>query len=145
MMPLLSVFALAMVEIWLAVPTGLALGQPPALVWVVTIAGSLLGVTIVAALGSTLGSRLRGWMARRSGQRVTGSSRLNRIWLRYGVLGWGVLSPLLMAPPMGTAVAMVLGAPRGSLLIAMTLGVVTWTSLLVIAGMLGIEALHTIR
>jgi hypothetical protein len=141
MVPLLPVFALAVVEIWAAVPAGLALGQSPAIVWATTVTGSVIGVTIVA----TAGSALRTWLARRGHRRLTsGTGRLSRLWAAYGVIGWGLLSPLFMAPAMGTAVALVLGAPRRRVLIVMCTGVLIWTTLLVAAGTAGIEVLRTL-
>jgi hypothetical protein len=134
-----AVFGLALVEIWFAVPTGLALGLAPWLVWTITLAGSLTGVVIVALGGDRLRtwvtSRRRGWMAARTG-------RIYGIWIRFGVPGWGLTSPLLVAPAMGTAIGLLLGAPRGRLLIWMAAGVVIWTTILVIAGALGVQLIR---
>ena len=87
-----AVFGLAILEIWAAVPTGIALGVPPLAVWLLTVTGSLVGVAVVA-LG---GASLRAWLGRRRGNlTVSRSGRLYRVWLRYGVPGWGLLSPLV--------------------------------------------------
>ena len=59
-MPVVTVFGLAIIEIWLAVPAGLALGVPPVALWLATLAGSLLSVTVVA-FGATPSGR--GWCA----------------------------------------------------------------------------------
>ena len=92
-----AVFGLAILEIWAAVPTGIALGVPPLAVWLLTVTGSLVGVAVVA-LG---GASLRAWLGRRRGNlTVSRSGRLYRVWLRYGVPGWGLLSPLVLAPAM---------------------------------------------
>lgn len=132
----LAVFGLAAVEIWFAVPAGLALGLAPWLVWIITIAGSLCGV-IVVAVG---GDRLRTWLTRRRrGWMVARAGRTYQIWVRFGVPGWGLASPLLVAPAMGTAIGLLLGAPRGRLLAWMGAGVVIWTSILVVAGMIGVQ------
>ena len=53
-----------------------------------------------------------------------------------------MVSPLVFAPAMGTAIAMALGAPRGRLIAWMGAGVLVWTSILVIAGDLGMRAIH---
>jgi hypothetical protein len=134
-----AVFGLAVVEIWFAVPTGLALGLAPWLVWIITLAGSLTGVAIVAVGGhrvrTWVAARRRGWMAARTG-------RIYGIWIRFGVPGWGLTSPLLVAPAMGTAIGLLLGAPRGRLLIWMAAGVVIWTTILVIAGAVGVRLIR---
>ncbi len=141
-MPLLAVFGVAIVEIWFAVPTGLALGVPAPIVWIMTVAGALVSVALVASAGDAF----RGWLMRR--RRKDGTPRKGRIygiWLRYGVPGWGLVSPLFMAPPMGTAVALVLGAPKRRLMVWMFAGVLLWTSILVFAGIVGMSLVHAIR
>lgn len=140
-MAALSVLGLAVVEIWGAVPVGLALGLPPLLVWVLTVIGSMAGVTGVAVAGEAV----RAWLVRRRGAATTaGHGRLYRVWIRYGVVGWGLVSPLVFAPAMGTAIGIALGAPRRRLIAWMSAGVVVWTSILVIAGDLGLRAIHAL-
>lgn len=137
--PALSVLGLAVIEIWGAVPVGLALGLPPLLVWGLTIIGSMIGVGAVALAGDAA----RAWLVRRRGaSTAAGHGRLYGIWVRYGVAGWGLVSPLVFAPAMGTAIAIVLGAPRRRLITWMGAGVVAWTSILVIVGDLGLRAIH---
>ena len=141
-MPLLAVFGVAVVEIWFAVPTGLALGLPAPTVWIMTVAGAITSVTAVASVGDAL----RGWLLRRRGKNGgPRTDRLYRVWMRYGVPGWGLVSPLFMAPPMGTAVALMLGAPKRRLMIWMFAGVVLWTSILVGAGIVGLGLIHAIH
>ncbi len=140
-MPALVVLAVGAIEIWFAVPAGFALGVVPWLVWVLTIAGSVASVAVVAVGGDRIRTwligRRRGWLAARQG-------RLYRVWIRYGIPGWGLASPLVFAPPMGTAIGLLLGAPRRRLLAWMCAGVVLWTSILVGAAMLGIHVLQAI-
>jgi hypothetical protein len=141
-MAALSVLGLAVVEIWGAVPVGLALGLSPLLVWVLTVAGSMVGVGAVAMAGEAI----RAWLVRRRGASTTaGHGRLYRVWVRYGVVGWGLVSPLVFAPAMGTAIGMALGAPRGRLIAWMGAGVLVWTSILVTAGDLGLRAIHLLN
>jgi hypothetical protein len=138
-MPILTVFGLAIIEIWFAVPVGLALGVPPPAVWLATVAGSLLGVTVVAFAGDALRASL---VRRRGGGMLAGRGRLYRIWVRYGVIGWGLVSPLAFAPPMGTAIGLVLGAPRRRLLAWMAAGTILWTTILVCGAVLGLDIVH---
>ncbi len=141
-MPLLAVFAVGFVEIWFAVPAGLALGLPAPIVWLMTAAGALVSVTLVANAGDALRNRL---LHRHGKEPAPRKGRIYGIWLRYGVPGWGLASPLFMAPPMGTAVALVLGAPKRGLMLWMYAGVVLWTTILVAAGLIGlgvIDAVH---
>ena len=130
-----------MVEIWGAVPVGLALGLSPVLVWILTIVGSLIGVSAVAVAGEAV----RAWLVRRRGaSTAAGHGRLYGVWIRYGIVGWGLVSPLVFAPAMGTAIGMALGAPRRRLIVWMSAGVAVWTSILVIAGDLGLKAIHVL-
>jgi hypothetical protein len=136
------VFGVAFLEIWFAVPTGLALGLPAPIVWIMTVAGALASVTVVASTGDAL----RVWLLRRRGKdAVPRTGRIFAIWLRYGVPGWGLASPLFMAPPMGTAVALMLGAPKRPLMVWMFAGVLLWTSILVTAGIVGLGLIHAIH
>ena len=138
-LPVLTVLGLATIEIWFAVPAGLALGVPPPVLWLATVAGSLLSVTVVAYAGDALRSSL---VRRRGGSVLAGRGRLYRIWVRYGVIGWGLASPLVFAPPMGTAIGLVLGAPRRRLVVWMAAGTILWTTILVCGGVLGLDLVH---
>jgi hypothetical protein len=140
--PLLAVFAVGFIEIWFAVPTGLALGLPAPVVWLMTATGAFGSVTLVAFGGDAIRYRL---LHRGGREPAPRKGRIYAIWLRYGVPGWGLASPLFMAPPMGTAVALILGAPRRALMLWMYAGVVLWTTILVAAALIGlrvIEAIH---
>ena len=141
-MPFLAVFGAAFIEIWLGAPTGLALGLPVPIVWILTVAGSMTSVTLVAFAGDAL----RGWLLRRFGKESgSGKGRLQRVWLRYGVPGWGLVSPLFMTPPMGTGVALVLGAPRRRLLVWMYGGVLLWATILVVAGIIAVGLINSVH
>ncbi|HEX7497715.1 MAG TPA: hypothetical protein VF344_04545 [Candidatus Limnocylindrales bacterium] len=138
-MPLLAVFGVGFIEIWFAVPTGLALGLPAPIVWVMTVAGSMTSVSLVAFAGEAL----RGWLIRRRGKDWPNKTgRVFGLWMRYGIPGWGLVSPLFMSPPMGTAVALMLGAPKRRLLVWMFAGVMLWTTILVAAGIIGLGLIH---
>ena len=110
-----------MVELWAAVPAGVALGLPPILVWLATVAGAPVCIVVVLA-----GERLRAWLVSRLGRgRAREGGRLRSIWERYGVIGWGLLGP-----------------PRGRLLIWLGAGVALWTTILTVAAASGIEAVR---
>jgi hypothetical protein len=140
-MPFLAVFGMAVIEIWFAVPLGLGLGVPAPIIWCMTAAGATVSVFLVANAGDAM----RGWLLRRRGKEgAPRTGRIYMVWVRYGVPGWGLASPLFMAPPMGTAVALILGAPKRRLMFWMFMGVLLWTSILVPAFMLGLDVIQTI-
>ena len=122
-------------------PAGLALGLNPLLVWLCTVAGALVGVAVVTIGGDAVRSR---FLRRRGREIVAGTGRLYRLWQRYGVIGWGLLSPLIVAAPMGTAIALALGAPRRRLLLSMSAGVALWTTIVVAGAVLGIHAIQAL-
>lgn len=141
-MPLLAVFGAAFVEIWLGPPTGLALGLPVPVIWVLTMAGSMTSVTIVAFVGDALRSSLLRRFGKGDAPR---KGRIYAVWQRYGVPGWGLASPFFMSPPMGTGVALMLGSPRRRLLAWMFAGVVLWASILTLAGVIGMGLIQAVR
>lgn len=134
-----SVLVLAILELWAAIPAGLALGLPPLLVGAVSAFGSIL-----SALGVILlGDRARSWILRKRGERGDSgkAGRAQRIWERYGVVGLGLLSPLLFGAPLGAAIGVSLGAGARDLMLWMGIGIVLWSILLTAAGALGIDGL----
>jgi len=136
---LLGVFALSLVELWAAVPAGAALGLPPILVWLATVAGALLCIVVVVLAGE----RLRAWLVSRLGRgRAREGGRLRRIWERYGVIGWGLLGPLVLGAPLAAALGVGLGAPRRGLLLWLGAGVVLWTTILTVAVAVGVDAVR---
>ena len=139
LLQLLGVCALSVVELWAAVPAGVALGLPPILVWLATVAGALLCIVVVVLAGE----RLRAWLVSRLGRgRAREGGRLRAVWERYGVIGWGLLGPLVLGAPLAAAVGVGLGAPRGRLLIWLGAGVVLWTTVLTVAAAFGADAVR---
>jgi hypothetical protein len=133
----LGVAAIAVVELWAAVPAGLALGLPLPLVWAATLAGALLGITVVVVAGD----RLRAWLVDRFGHGgVREGGRLRRVWDRYGVIGWGLLAPLLLGAPLAAAIGVALGAERWRLVLWLGAGAALWTTVLTLAVALGADA-----
>ena len=58
------------------------------------------------------------------------------IWEKYGVVGLGLLSPLLFGAPLGAALGIGLGASKNRLLLWMTVGIIIWSLILTSAGLL---------
>jgi len=78
--------------------------------------------------------------ARRPGPRDAAA-----IWDRYGVVGLGLLAPLLVGAPLGTALGLLPGAPVRRLLLWVSVGIVLWSALLTAAGALGLAGFETLR
>ena len=139
-MDLLVVLGVGALEIWAAVPAGLALGLHPMTVAVLTCAGAIAGAAAVVALGE----RARRWVLRRRAGAAAQDVRpglVRRIWLRWGIVGLGLLAPLLTGAPLGAALGLALGAKPGPLLLWIGVGAVVWTAGLTLVGALGVAGL----
>jgi hypothetical protein len=136
-----GVAAIACVELWAAVPAGLAMGLPAPVVWAATVCGALAAVVVVVFGGE----RLRAWVMTRCGRdRAPVGGRLRRVWQRYGVVGWGLTAPLVVGVPLAALVGVTLGAPRRWLLVWLASGVVLWTTALTVALALGVDELRSV-
>jgi hypothetical protein len=132
---LISVFAIGVLELWGAIPAGFAFQLHPILI----ATASALGSTASAVLVILLGDSLRTWILRhRGGKAGKHSGRVRRIWDKYGVIGLGLLSPLITGAPLGAALGVSFGASPRRLLLWMVVGIVVWSAILTTAGALGI-------
>lgn len=138
-----TVFGLGAVELWAAIPAGLALGLHP----VATAIASALGAITSGLVVALLGDRARAWLVARHGVPRDGGGHgtIRRIWDRYGVMGLGLLAPLLVGAPLGTALGLLLGAPVRRLLLWVSVGIVLWSGLLTAAAALGLAGFETLR
>lgn len=133
------VVGLAALELWAAIPVGILAGLHPLAVAIAAAFGALLGGTIVLLLGE----RVRNWLAERHGakERKGRPGRLREIWHRYGVVGLGLLAPLITGVPLGVAVGLAFGAPARPLFVWTALGTILWSAILTsltVVGVLGI-------
>lgn len=132
---LITLFALGVAELWAAAPAGAAMGLDPLLVFAVAAAGAVSGGTGVILLGE----RVKAWLERRRKREELERKRglLYRVWQRYGVIGWGLLAPLLVGSPLGAAFGLVLGAPPRRLLPWLAAGSVLWAMVFSLLAFLG--------
>lgn len=139
---MLAVLVLGVIELWVAIPTGFALGLHPIVTGAAAAIGAIAGAAAVVLLGeparALLLARLHSGNSDEEGQQ---KGNIHRIWLRYGIAGLGLLSPLLIGAPLGTALGVALGAPKGRLLFWMSAGVVLWSAGLTVAGTLGLAGI----
>ncbi len=129
---LLSTAALGAVDLWVGLPVGLALGLPPVVSGIAATSGGLVGAVLVTVAGERLQRWLysRGWLSKRR-------KRIERMWERYGILGVAFQAPMLTGAPLGTLVALSLGAPAKRLLFWMCVSLVLWGAVLTGAAALG--------
>lgn len=130
----ITTLGLGILELWAAIPAGLAMGLHPVLTGFASGAGAIAG----AALVILPGARLREWILLKKAGPGKEKGRIYRIWDKYGIVGLGLLSPLLTGAPLGAAVGISLGASPGRLFCWMSVGIFLWTVLLTALGALGV-------
>ncbi len=136
----IAVFAASALELWLAIPLGLALGLNPIIIALTSMAGSIVAVLVVALAGANLRNRILNWRYKNG---LTPHHRWYQIWNKYGVMGLGLISPLIFGAPLGTAAGITLGAKKEPLIIWMSLGIVIWSLGLTWAGFMGMLNLQS--
>lgn len=140
-MKMLAVLGLGVIELWAAIPAGLALQLHPLLTGIMAALGSIIAAVVVALLGE----RARHWIMHWRGRdTIKPDSRIRRIWIRYGVVGLGLLSPLITGAPLGAALGVTLGAPTGRLLLWMSAGIALWSGILTLASVLGLAGIQSL-
>lgn len=137
----ITITGLGILELWAAIPAGTVLNLHPLL----NGAASGLGAIIGALLVILVGDRLRNWILKKKKKSEENKSQIYKIWDKYGVIGLGVLSPLLTGAPLGAAIGISLGAPPKRLLFWMSIGIVIWTIILTTISTLGFAAFDTIN
>lgn len=136
---LLILFSLGVAELWAAAPAGVAMGLDPVLVCLVAAMGAVSGGTVVILLGE----KVKAWLERKRKREKMEERQgfLYRIWKRYGVIGWGLLAPLLVGSPLGAALGLLLGAPPRRLLPWLAAGSVLWSAVFSLLTTLGVHIL----
>jgi hypothetical protein len=109
--------------------TGAALGVP----WVQTALGTALGmmlsVFVVTFAGNAIQAVIDRYRSRKPRRFTTRSRRAVRIWKRFGMAGIAFLTPLILTPIGGTAIAVSFRVGRLRLLSHMLVSAVFWAIL----------------
>ena len=139
LLKLSTIFVLGVAELWAAAPAGALMRFDPLLVCTVAAMGAVTGGTVVILLGE----RVKAWLERRRQVEKLARKRgfLYRVWLRYGVIGWGLLAPLLVGSPLGAAFGLALGTPPRRLLIWLAAGSILWSAIFSVLSALGLQLL----
>lgn len=132
----LLVFGAGILELWVAIPLGLAINLNPILIGIFSALGAIIAAFLVSIVGSNIRERVIKW--RYGENKDLKSSRYYKIWNKYGIIGLGFLSPLIFGSPLGAALGIALGAEKKPLLTWMSVGIVFWSAVLTAAGFLGL-------
>lgn len=139
---LLAVFGLGILELWAAVPTGFVMGLDPVAIGAAAAVGATTGVVIIVLLGERIRAR---FIRRYNIEGKKGRQGIaQRIWRRYGAMGLGLLAPLITGAPLGAVVGLALGVPAKRLLLWMITGVIIWSALLTLFGVLGLAGIRAL-
>lgn len=130
---LMTVAGFGFVELWVAIPVGTALNLPPWLNGLASASGSITAAVTVVFFGG----RLRDWLLKNRQTKEAKRGKIYEIWDRYGVIGLGILSPLLTGALLGAAIGVSLGAAYRRLIIWMVIGIIFWTIPLTAVSTLG--------
>jgi hypothetical protein len=122
-MELLTIFGLAVLELWIAIPAGLYMKVNEPTILVLTMVGGITGIGIVIGAGKKIREHLL------KAEKTTGGKKSwsMKVWEKYGLIGLGLLSPLLTGAPIGAALAVTLGSKPISVFLWFSLGVVLWS------------------
>lgn len=69
---------------------------------------------------------------------------INRIWNRYGVVGLGIMAPLITGVALGAMIGVSLGAPPRKLITWLTVGAFLWSAGITAASALGLEGFNAL-
>ncbi|MCS7163362.1 MAG: hypothetical protein NZ958_08600 [Bacteroidia bacterium] len=104
--------------------------------FLLTAGGGIVGVGFFTYLGDKVRAW---WRGRRPAASPAASAKWRRLWERYGLWGIAFLTPPLLSPPVGTALALAFGSPRNQIFLRMSLAMIAWG---LFFALLGQKALH---
>lgn len=137
------VFGASAIELWLGIPLGLLMKLNPLLVALTAALGSIFAAIMVVLVGENLRSRFL--QRHYEDEKAMIKSRLYRIWDKYGVIGLGLISPLLFGSPVGAAVGIAFGAGKKRLIFWMSMGIILWSFGLTFAIIMGFITLQSMN
>jgi len=132
-----SVFALAIFELWAAVPLGIKLNLDPYLVGAVTIAGAMAGAVLATFAGGAV-HKLLNWRTRGKD-----FSKGTSGWLASkGPWAIGLLGPILLGATLSAALASSLGLARQKWMPLLAIGICASTVLVTVLTVRGFAMLQ---
>jgi hypothetical protein len=130
----ISVFLVGIVELWGAIPAGMALKLNPVLI----VLCAALGGSTAAVIVLLIGEPIRKWlMSFKKSNIDKPGGRLKRIWEKFGESGLCLVAPLLLGVHIGAAVGLSLGGNRVKIAIWMTLSCFIWAVIFTVIGEMG--------
>ena len=122
-MALISIFLLGFIEIALPLPIVIAMDGPPEPAFLVIAVSGTLGTLFFTYLSQPI----RRWLVQRYGMNSVVFTRTERFLVRYGLIGVGLLAPMILGHALTAVAGVVLGAPANRLAAWTIAGVWLWT------------------
>ncbi len=123
---ILTVFALASFEMYVAIPTGFAMKLTSWQIFFTCLAGGLTGVFVAAFLGEKIKQFFAKYKKPKPADYVEKTDTLaHKLWKKYGTIGLGYIGSITVGPPISIAVGLGLNANFKQLIFWCCLGVLT--------------------
>ena len=126
-----------MLELWVALPIGFAVGLPAVVVGIIVAAGAVAGIVVAAFLGD----KLRSFILRKRGDAIKPGGRLYEFFNKYGIVGYGILAPAFVGATVSSALGIALGIERRKVIIWVSVGAILWTIVGTVLCALGLFAI----
>ncbi len=136
---LISVYLIGIIELWGAIPAGLAFKLDPTFVALFSAAGASTSAFLVLIIGEPV----RKWLLRRKKSKFAATDgKMKHLRDRYGIPGLCLISPFLLGSHLGAAIGLSLGGKKVSIMIWMSISCLIWSILLTAIGTMGISLFH---
>ncbi len=131
----LTLIGICALDSRIGIPLGIGWGVHPGLVF----CAGWIGPSLITSPVILLGGRFRQWLVERYEQRQANrsASLVERLWHRYGVPGLGIVAAFSIGPPLGSALAISLGAPVRRVIFWFGLGIVLFSGFFTLFSALG--------
>jgi hypothetical protein len=137
---LITVFVLGVLDVLMAVPAGILLELNPYLIFIASSLGGILGTLVISILGENIRNWFLKWRYGEDSEIKRG--RIYYVWDKYGVIGLGLLSPVLLGAPLTATLGIALGAEKWRLSLWISIGILLWSAGLTAVLTLGIISLE---
>ncbi len=132
----LSVFLIGILELWGAVPAGLALKLNPFYVALFSAAGAATSAFLVLIVGEPL----RKWILKfKKTNFEKENGKLKSVWDKYGIPGLCLIAPFLLGAHLGAAIGITLGGKKSVIAVWMTISCIVWAGIFTFLGTMGVS------
>ena len=132
------IFFIGMLGIWKAVPAGFLLKTPPIFVWLMTSSGAIASVLLICLFGNWFKAR---YLKKTTRNVLKKKKRVKAILAKYGIIGLGVLGPIVMGPNFSLVTGLIVSDQHKKLMVWTIVGILFWSAVLTVLAALSVELL----